>query len=95
MGDSANERLVARINGRVQGVAFRWATRETAERLGLTGWVRNRLDGSVELVAEGDRARLEQLLDWCHQGPSMAAVENVDARWEPGRDEFSCFSIRH
>lgn len=91
----ATARLTARVTGRVQGVAFRWSARDTAQRLGLTGWVRNRVDGSVELVAEGNRPQLEQLLDWCHRGPSMASVEEVDARWEPSRNEFSAFSIRH
>ncbi len=87
-------RLKLRISGRVQGVCYRWYTRDMAVELGLTGWVRNRPDGTVELVAEGERDRLEQLLGWCRRGPDLARVTDIQAEWEQGTGEFQQFSIR-
>jgi acylphosphatase len=68
------------ISGFVQGVAYREAMRHEAERLGITGWVRNRLDGSVEAVIEGDETALAAMLEWARRGPPAARVSNVDAR---------------
>ena len=68
------------ISGRVQGVAFRWYTKERAEALGVAGWVRNMLDGRVEAWIEGDPAALESMLEFLRQGPSHARVRGVDAR---------------
>jgi acylphosphatase len=65
----------------VQGVSFRWHTREEAGALGLTGWVRNLPDGSVEVLAEGEQAPLEALARWVAHGPPHARVDHVDARW--------------
>ena len=67
-----------RVNGRVQGVFYRASTVDTARRLGVTGWVRNEPDGSVYLEAEGTREQLEELLGWCNQGPTYAAVKSVN-----------------
>lgn len=78
------------MRGRVQGVGYRdWTVRQ-ARRLGLSGWARNRKDGSVEIVAEGDDAALEELAEGCRQGPFMARVENVRAEpWaEPVAEGF-------
>jgi acylphosphatase len=66
-----------RIEGRVQGVFFRDWTVETARRLGLSGWVRNRRDGSVEVLAIGDEAAVERLIAACHEGPPHARVDRV------------------
>jgi len=66
------------ITGRVQGVAFRASTVTTARELGLTGWVANRADGSVEAVAEGDDAAVTALVRWCHHGPPAARVDHVE-----------------
>jgi acylphosphatase len=66
------------IRGRVQGVGFRWWVRQTAERLGLEGWVRNRRDGAVELVASGPAEAVERLAEACWQGPPGAAILSVD-----------------
>jgi acylphosphatase len=74
-------RVHAVVHGRVQGVSFRWHTEEEAERLGLTGWVRNRSDGSVELEAEGARDAVERLVAWCRQGPPAARVTGVEVAW--------------
>lgn len=67
------------VLGRVQGVFYRASTEQTAQRLGLTGWVRNRADGSVELVACGDDVKLDALEKWLWQGPANARVEKVIA----------------
>jgi acylphosphatase len=88
-------RLRLRISGRVQGVCYRWYTRDTAADLGLCGWVRNLPDGAVELVAEGPREKLEQLLGWCRRGPDLARVTDIQAEWEEATGEFHQFSIRH
>jgi acylphosphatase len=81
----AAARLV--IEGRVQGVGYRWWAVETAERLGLAGWVRNRAEGTVEALAIGDVAAIDQFELACRRGPQHAAVRTV--RREPGEDDGS------
>lgn len=88
-------RARVRIKGLVQGVFFRYNTRERARKLGLTGWVRNVPDGSVECVIEGDKEKVEDLIKWCHHGPPGAHVEAVEVNWEDYRGEFADFSIRY
>ena len=88
-------RLHAIIHGRVQGVNFRYHTSRTAQSLGLTGWVANRWDGTVEVVAEGQRQSLEKFLSFLHQGPPAATVLRVDAAWEPASGEFEYFRVRY
>lgn len=68
------------VTGRVQGVGFRAATQDTARDLGLAGWVRNRSDGAVEIMAAGDESALDRLRDWLGRGPGMAAVRDVEAQ---------------
>lgn len=76
------------VKGKVQGVFFRHSTREKARSVGLAGWVKNLGDGSVEILAVGQRASVEKLVDWCHLGPPNARVEKVDVEWlEPGENE--------
>lgn len=88
------ERLTARVTGRVQGVGFRWWTRRAAESLGLVGWVMNSDDErSVELVAEGDPAALDELERQVRLGPSGAVVESVETRRGPASGEFDRFGI--
>ena len=65
------------IEGRVQGVFFRDSTRREAIKLGLKGWVKNRFDGSVEVVAEGPMGKVEQLIQWSHHGPPSARVTRL------------------
>ncbi|MGV3652963.1 MAG: acylphosphatase [Noviherbaspirillum sp.] len=67
-----------RIRGVVQGVGYRAGFARQAQRLGLSGWVRNRLDGSVEALVAGDAAALEQILDWARRGPPAARVNDVE-----------------
>jgi acylphosphatase len=81
------------ITGSVQGVFFRMETKREADRLGVCGWVRNRPDGSVEAVLEGDTTGVDAMLTWCRQGPPLAAVAHVAVAQEPYRGEFSDFAI--
>ena len=87
-------RVRLQISGRVQGVYFRASTVKQAQRLGITGWVRNCLDGSVEVVAEGEKAELEKLISWCRKGPSGALVKDVQTEWEASKQEFYNFSVK-
>jgi acylphosphatase len=87
-------RVHLKIHGRVQGVYYRASTVQEAQKLGLTGWVMNCPDGSVEAVAEGARQKLDELIAWCRQGPTGARVANVDVRWETAEKNFYSFSIR-
>ena len=82
------------IEGFVQGVYFRQTTRQWAERFGLTGWVRNRRDGKVEVVAQGPPERVAELERWCSQGPAGARVRSVTAFDEPLEPLQSAFEIR-
>jgi acylphosphatase len=86
-------RLEILVQGRVQGVAFRWYAREQAQQLGVTGTVRNLPDGSVRIVAEGKREALEALLIWARQGPPHAFVRSADARWSAAQGDFTDFLI--
>jgi len=87
-------RVHLKIEGRVQGVYFRASTVAQAQGLGLTGWVTNCSDGSVEVVAEGGRVEIEQLITWCRLGPSGARVTNVNVRWEEPQESFVSFSVK-
>jgi acylphosphatase len=89
------ERVHLVVHGRVQGVFYRATTLEKAIELGLTGWVRNRADGAVEVVAEGDRQEIENLVDWCRVGPKHAQVTDVDIHWESYTGEFREFTIKY
>ena len=87
------KRVQLRITGVVQGVAFRMYTEQTAISLGLTGWVRNRFDGSVEAVAEGTEEKLRDFIEWCHKGPPAARVASVEKNYSEATGEFAGFSI--
>jgi acylphosphatase len=87
-------RVHLKIEGRVQGVYFRASTVTQARILGVTGWVMNCPDGSVEVVAEGPRANIEELIEWCRRGPQGARVSNVRVEWEQPQHEFAGFGIR-
>ena len=83
------------VYGGVQGVFFRANTEETASRLGVTGFVRNLPDGTVEVVAEGGKEKLEELLRWCSHGPPAASVSKIKHEWEENKNEFSGFDITY
>ncbi len=88
-------RLHVVIDGRVQGVFFRASTSEEARTLGLTGWVNNCFDGSVEAVFEGERDKIELIFEWCKIGPPGAKVINIKSNWEAPTGEFDNFSIKY
>ena len=87
------QRVNLRIRGRVQGVYYRASTQREARALGLTGWVRNRPDGSVEALAEGPRPALERLIAWCEEGPPAARVTDVEQTWSDATNEFDDFRV--
>jgi acylphosphatase len=87
----SNVRVI--ITGQVQGVWFRASTKEKAEELGLTGWIRNTLDGDVEAVFEGEEEIVKKMINWCHSGPPMAKVKNVVVKKQQAIG-FNEFSIR-
>jgi acylphosphatase len=95
MTETAQQRLHARVHGRVQGVSFRHHTTQQARQLGLTGWVANREDRTVEVVAEGEKTSLDALLRWLHHGPPAARVERVAAEWMDATGEFVRFQIEY
>ena len=86
-------RLWARIHGTVQGVGFRWHVLHRARTLELNGWVRNRADGSVEVIAEGPRPALASLLKALRQGPAGARVTRVEESWAEVAPEHEGFEI--
>jgi acylphosphatase len=90
------KRVSARIHvyGRVQGVFFRANMKKVAEDLGLSGWVRNLQDGSVEAYVEGPEENVRKLVEWCHVGPPAARVERVDVEWGEYTGLSSGFRIR-
>lgn len=83
------------IKGRVQGVFFRAQAQEKAVGLGVTGWAANEGDGTVAVVAEGPENKINDLIDWCHSGPSIAEVEKVEVERSPYAGEFEKFEIRY
>jgi acylphosphatase len=87
-------RLEASVRGRVQGVGYRYFVIREASRLGLTGWVSNEHDGSVRLVAEGDRGALDRLETALHDGPYGAIVEEVRGVRMPASGRFVGFTVR-
>lgn len=82
------------VIGHVQGVWFRATAKEVADRLGLSGWARNALDGSVEIVAHGEEDALEKFIEWCREGPPMAKIERVVVKDEGKVPEEEGFRIR-
>lgn len=85
MTEPVTRRMVAR--GRVQGVWFREAMRLEAERLGVTGWVRNRLDGSVEAVVQGSPGAVDRIIAWARRGPEAAHVKSLEVTEAQGAFE--------
>jgi acylphosphatase len=91
----AKARLQAVVQGRVQGVSFRYYTQKRARELAVTGYVRNQGDGSVEVVAEGPRPALDELLAFLRVGPRAAFVTDVEVRWVPPTGRFDRFMVRY
>ena len=93
MEEKARAHLI--ISGRVQGVFFRAETQRAAGMYGVTGWVRNRPDGTVEAVAEGSRTDVVSLINWCKNGPPIARVDDVEVDWQDFEGTFDAFTIKY
>jgi acylphosphatase len=91
---AATRRVHLKISGSVQGVSFRWYGRSRAQSLGLTGWIRNCSDGSVEAVVQGPADAVARFIEWSRRGPSLAGVDRVDAREEEPEHGSQTFLIR-
>lgn len=94
MSDIPEARLSAFVHGMVQGVGFRWGTRSRALELGLVGFARNLYDGRVEVVAEGPRAKCEELLAWLRSSDAPGRVDTVVEEWTEPTGRFTRFGER-
>ncbi len=83
------------ISGRVQGVFFRAETQRAVQGTGVSGWVRNRPEGSVEAVFEGLQQDVDKAVAWCHTGSPMARVTDVQVSWEVYTGEYSTFEVTY
>ncbi len=90
-----NSRVHLVIKGYVQGVFYRASTREKAVELGLKGWVRNLHDGNVEAVFEGPVDKIQQIIQWCHEGPAGSQVLDIEKKWQKYIGEFDDFHVRY
>jgi len=95
LDDEQKSRVHIFVSGRVQGVFFREGTRKKAKELGLFGWVRNLSDGRVEIIAEGRRENLEQLVNWAKKGSFLARVDKLEVKQEDYLGEFEDFEIKY
>lgn len=89
----SEQRLSAYVSGRVQGVGFRDYVVRAAREQGLRGWVRNRVDGRLEVVAEGPRPALERLAEELKEGPRLARVERIETDYQPARGDVPEFRV--
>jgi acylphosphatase len=89
-----NIRTHVLVSGKVQGVFFRSSTKDKAEELGISGWVRNLPDGRVEAVLEGEKEEVDKMVEWCRKGPEHARVTGVEVLVEEFRGEFKGFLLR-
>ena len=91
----SNVRANVLISGRVQGVFFRMETHKAAQLYGVSGWVRNKADGTVEAMFEGDKKSVDLILEWCRKGSPPAKVEKTEVNWEDYTGEFEEFKITY
>jgi len=89
------QQIHAIVEGRVQGVSYRYFTQQAAHQIGVKGWVRNLPDGTVEVLAQGTDAQLDQFLNFLREGSPAAAVQEIDVEWQPCDDHFDLFRIRY
>jgi acylphosphatase len=82
------------IHGLVQGVYFRAYTQKKAIELNIKGWVRNRREGCVEIIAQGDEENLREFIDWCHIGSPHSQVQEVNVRWSECKEAFNNFEVK-
>jgi acylphosphatase len=90
-----HQQMHAIVRGRVQGVSFRYFTLQTALRLGVTGWVRNNPDGTVEVIAQGDQKTLQKLANFLHNGSPSAEVEDIYIDWQDASNSYDRFRIEY
>lgn len=90
----ALETLKIKVFGLVQGVSFRFYAKDKAQELKIKGWVRNEPDGSVLILAQGEKENLREFINWCHQGSPLAQVEKVEVEKLETKEIFKDFSIR-
>ena len=83
------------VSGRVQGVWFRENTQKKAQKLRVTGWIKNLVDGRVEAIFEGEREKIEEMIKWVSKGPFLAKVNGLDVEWQEYKGEFENFGIRY
>ncbi len=83
------------ISGRVQGVCYRMETQRAAKSIGVSGWIKNRFDGTVEAVFEGHKKQVDQIIEWCRKGPALARVSNIEIGWESVTGELRNFDITY
>lgn len=94
-GPLTTEHMHAIVHGRVQGVNFRATTVHIANKMDITGWVRNNSNGTVEVVAEGPREQLELFLEYLHEGPPSAQVTHIDVTWLESSGHRDSFVVRY
>lgn len=83
------------ISGRVQSVSFRGNTQKEAQKLGVTGWVRNLPDGRIEAILEGEKEKVEEMIKWAKRGPFWAKVNDFEVEWQEYQGEFNDFEIKY
>jgi acylphosphatase len=88
------ERVHLFVSGKVQGVFFRLNAKKKAEELGISGWVRNLSDGKVEILAEGVKEKIEELIKWAQKGPLFAKVDGLEIERQDFKEEFDSFKIK-
>ena len=94
MDKLAQQRLHAVIEGEVQGVGFRFFVQDNARNIGLSGWVRNRWDGTVEVLAEGEKEKLDRLFTKLQKGPRSSRVTGISPDWQKASGEYTGFQVR-
>jgi acylphosphatase len=92
---AVEKRLSVKVHGSVQGVSFRYYTKNKASELGIRGTVMNCPDSTVEIEAEGDEEKLKEFLEWCKEGPSSASVSDVKFQWGSSMNQFKSFKIKY
>ncbi|OGY26534.1 MAG: hypothetical protein A2Z24_00220 [Candidatus Woykebacteria bacterium RBG_16_44_10] len=95
VSSTSTQKVQITVFGDVQAVGFRFTAIEVARGLGLTGWVRNNRDGSVQIVAEGQKEPLENLITWAKKGPPLARVDEIKTEWQEATGEFYEFQVSY
>ncbi len=88
------KRVRIKVFGKVQGVFFRYSAKELADRLGVRGFAKNNFDGTVEILAEGNDAEVNQIVEFCKQGPEMSRVDKIELKEEKVRGDYDKFEIK-